>query len=253
MKNQTIKLNNSIIEYSLKGEGSRSIVLINGFRMPLDSWYMLYPDIEKLGKVFAYNRPGVGNSSKATSDQTGVTVVETLRSLLKAVAIAPPYILVGHSLGGLFTNLYARLYPEEVSAIVLVESAHPNEPKRQKELQQHNFVLAINNGLKSFERIFEKYKYSEDEKIEETINQINNANGFPPIPVAVVSGAKKMPFVPEKNFEIHLQFQKELIALSSNSKHYLAECSGHFPQITEPEIVLAAIRDLEQRLLRYPY
>ncbi|MFO7585370.1 MAG: alpha/beta hydrolase [Anaerolineales bacterium] len=244
MKNQTIKLSDFIIEYSLKGESNTSIVLINGFRMPLDSWNMLYPDIEKLGKVFAYNRLGVGNSSKAMSDQTGSTVVETLRNLLKAVDLAPPYVLVGHSLGGIFTNLYARMVPEEVSGIVLVDAAHPDEPKKQNELQQHNFVSAINNWLKSIECIFDKYKYSEYEKIDETINQLNNARGFPQVPLVVVSGTKKMPFVPEKNFEVHLQFQKELAALSSNSKHYIAEGSGHFPQITEPEIVLAAIKDV---------
>lgn len=51
-----------------------------------------------------------------------------------------------------------------------------------------------------------------------------------------------MTFVPEKNFEIHLQFQKQLVTMSSNSKHYTAEGSGHFPHITEPEIVLAAIK-----------
>ena len=114
----------------------------------------------------------------------------------------------------------------------------------QKAKQQHNFVLAINDWLKSIERIFDGYKYSEDEKIAETITQVHQASGFPKIPLAVVSGTKKMPFVPEKNFELHLQFQKELATLSSNSKHYTAEASGHFPQITEPEIVLAAIKDV---------
>ena len=89
MKNQTIILNDFIIEYSLKGEGNTSIVFINGFRMPLDSWNMLYPSIEKVGKVFVYNRFGIGYSSKAMSDQTGTTVVETLRNLLQVVDLSP--------------------------------------------------------------------------------------------------------------------------------------------------------------------
>jgi pimeloyl-ACP methyl ester carboxylesterase len=178
------------------------------------------------------------------SDQTGTTVVETLRSLLKIVGLPSPYVLVCHSLGGIFANLYARMYPEEVSGIVLVEAAHPDEPKKQKEIQKNNLVMAINNGLKSIERIFDQYKYSEEENIDETINQVNNAGSFPQIPLAVVSGTKKMPFVPENNFGVHLQFQKELLSFSSNSKHYTAEESGHFPQLTEPEIVIAAIKDV---------
>jgi pimeloyl-ACP methyl ester carboxylesterase len=244
MNNPTLKLNDHVFEYSLKGEGNKSIVLVNGFRMPLDSWNLLHPGIEKLGKVFAYNRPGIGYSSKARSNQTGTTVVETLRTLLKIADLSPPYVLVGHSLGGLFTNLYARMYPEEVSGMVLVDATHPDEPKKQNELQPHNFVVAINDWLKSIERTFDHYKYSEEETIDETINQVNQAGSFPQIPLAVVSGTKKMPFVPEKNFEIHLRFQKELTTLSSTSKHYAAEGSGHFPQITEPEIVLAAIKDV---------
>lgn len=83
------------------------------------------------------------------------------------------------------------MYPEEVSGIVFVDATHPDEPKKQNELQQHNFVLAINNWLKSIERIFDKYKYSEDEKIDKTINRVNNARSFPQIPLAVVSGTKK--------------------------------------------------------------
>ncbi len=244
MKNLTIRLNDLLIEYSLKGEGNTSIVFLNGFRMSLDSWNRLYPGVEKLGRVFAYNRFGAGYSSKAMTDQTGTTVVETLRDLLKAVELTSPYVLVGHSLGGIFTNLYARMYPEEVSGIVLVEAAHPDEPKKQKEVQQPNFVMAINNWLKSIEGKFDQYKYSEESKIDVTINQVKSAGSFPQIPLAVVTGTKKMPFVPENNFELHLQFQIELLTLSLNSKHYTAEGSGHFPQITEPEIVLAAIKDV---------
>jgi pimeloyl-ACP methyl ester carboxylesterase len=248
MKYQTVELNDVIIEYSLKGKSNRSIVFVNGFRIPLQNWDRLYPEIENFGKTLVYNRLGTGNSSKATSDQTGRIVVETLRALLKAINHSPPYILVGHSLGGIFINLYARLYPEEVGAIVFVDASHPDEPKKQSEFQKQTFWHTMNNGLKSVERVFDKYKYSEDEKIDETINQITNAGNFPQIPVAVVSGTQKMPFVPKRNFEIHLQCQKELVALTSNSKVYIAEQSGHFPQRTEPEIVLRAIQEIVESL-----
>jgi hypothetical protein len=64
----------------------------------------------------------------------------------------------------------------------------------------------INNGLKIIEKLFDKFKYSEDECdecIEETAAQIKSAGKFPHIPIAVVSGTKKMSLVPEKAFEIH--------------------------------------------------
>ncbi len=61
------------------------------------------------------------------------------------------------------------------------------------------------------------------------------------IPVAVVSGRKKMPFVPEASFSVHLEHQAQLAALSPHSVQLFAEHSGHFPQVTEPEVVIQAI------------
>lgn len=70
-----------------------------------------------------------------------------------------------------------------------------------------------------------------------------HAGPFPNVSIAVVSGAKKMPFVPEKAFEIHQQYQAKLLSLSPISTHYICHESGHFPQITEPKKVITAIRN----------
>ncbi|MBT2659380.1 alpha/beta fold hydrolase [Bacillus sp. ISL-18] len=69
----------------------------------------------------------VSNCDKPKEPQHGVTVVNTLREALSIVGFDPPFLLVGHSLGGLYANLYARLYPNEVAGIVFVESSHPND------------------------------------------------------------------------------------------------------------------------------
>jgi pimeloyl-ACP methyl ester carboxylesterase len=160
------------------------------------------------------------------------------------LGLDPPYVFVAHSLGGLFANLYARTYPNEVAGIVFVDSPHPLEVAEQKKNSPPIVLKAINNGLKTIEKRFDKFKYSEDECVEETIAQIMSAGDFPHIPIAVVSGTKKMPFVPEKAFATHQQFQTQLLNLSSKSTHYNCLKSGLFPQITEPEKVITAIQDL---------
>ncbi|WP_286672160.1 alpha/beta fold hydrolase [Methylocystis iwaonis] len=77
--------------------------------------------------VFAYNRPGIGASAPATTPRDGVTVVEELRATLRAKGIAPPYVLVGHSIGGLYVQLYARRHPNEVAGLGRFDSSRAVE------------------------------------------------------------------------------------------------------------------------------
>jgi len=241
---KTITVNGVTTEYSLSGEGGQVVILLNGFRMPMVSWDSLYPAIQKHGRIFAYNRHGVGKTSKATSPQTGEEVIRSLENVLKALNLSPPYILVAHSLGGIFANLYARSKPDDVAAVVFVDAAHPDEKRRQENFKPPRFLLFITDVLKAIETRFDKYKHSEDDCVAETVRQIEAAGDFPPIPVAVVTGGKKMPLVPEACFAIHRQCQNELTALSPHSIQIIANNSGHFPQITEPEIVVHAIEEI---------
>jgi pimeloyl-ACP methyl ester carboxylesterase len=80
--------------------------------------------------VFAYNRPGYGASAPAATPRDGRTVVEELRRLLRAKGLFPPYVLVGHSLGGLYMQLFARAYPDEVRGLVLVDALYPRQVRR---------------------------------------------------------------------------------------------------------------------------
>lgn len=229
------------IEYQVLGNNGQTLVFLNGFRMPFDSWSKVYPELTKKHRILLFNRQGVGKSPKADKAQVGAVVIETLQTLLAALNLNPPYVLVAHSLGGLFANLYARLYPTHVSGLVFVEASHPLEIAEQRALQPPFLVRAFNDGLKSVEKWFDPFKFSEDECIEETLNQLENAGAFPQIPMAVVSGTQKLPMVPEKSLEIHLHYQSKLLELSPFARHYPCEKSSHFPQITEPQKVVSAI------------
>ncbi|MFF2498849.1 alpha/beta fold hydrolase [Peribacillus sp. NPDC058075] len=74
----------------------------------------ILPAISETASVFSYNRFGVVGSDKPKESQDGKSMVNPLREALTTVGFEPPYLLVGHSLGGLYANLYARLYPNEV-------------------------------------------------------------------------------------------------------------------------------------------
>lgn len=237
------------LEHQKIGNGMTNIVFLNGFRMQFNTWDKVYIELMSENTIILFNRRGVGGSPKATEAQDGSTILCEIRSLLSNLNVTPPYVLVAHSFGGLLANLYARLYPNEVSCIVFVDSPHPEEVTKQKKNSPPLVINAINEGIKSIEKLFDKYKYSEDEEVEKTLVQIAEAGDFPDIPITVVSGTKKMPFVPKKAFQIHQNFQAKLLNLSSQSTQYFCQRSGHFPQITEPDKLITAIRNILKSLL----
>ena len=115
------------LTYILSGEGTPAVLLFNGAGVTLQGWRGLYPGIERLATVFAWNRPGLQGSDGPRRPPTGRVVVAALRELLHAAGVAPPYVLVGHSLGGLYANLFARLHPRDTAGVLLLEATHPED------------------------------------------------------------------------------------------------------------------------------
>ena len=68
---QTVTVSGVTTEYSLSGESGPVVALLNGFRMPMLSWDQLYPEIHQRARIFAYNRHGIGKTSKSACPQTG--------------------------------------------------------------------------------------------------------------------------------------------------------------------------------------
>jgi pimeloyl-ACP methyl ester carboxylesterase len=103
------------------------VVFENGLGGTLDWWAKVWPEAAKDASALAYNRPGYGRSDAVDTPRDGDHVVAELRDLLKVQKLDPPYVLVGHSLGGLYMQLFARQYPDEVQALILVDSTHPEQ------------------------------------------------------------------------------------------------------------------------------
>ncbi|MDR7270958.1 pimeloyl-ACP methyl ester carboxylesterase [Pelomonas saccharophila] len=113
--------------------GAPVVVFENGARMTLDSWSAVVEALSRDATVLTHNRPGYGHSEAAEGPRSGEAVVEELRALLAAKGLKPPYVLVGHSLGGLYMQWFARRYPQEVQALVLVDSVYPRIIKKPED------------------------------------------------------------------------------------------------------------------------
>jgi pimeloyl-ACP methyl ester carboxylesterase len=122
---QSVVLGSTIFSVAQSGTGAPTVVFENGLAAKKEVWTAVAASVAKTHAVFVYDRPGQGASSSSNSPRSGAQIVEDLRGLLKSRKLEPPYVLVGHSLGGLYIQLYARKYPQEVAGLVLVDSTHP--------------------------------------------------------------------------------------------------------------------------------
>lgn len=217
------------------------MVLLSGYGESMESWAKVRHIIEKHGKVFTYNRLGIGGSDQATTAQCGKTVISDLRGILKELGIIPPYIIVGHSVGGLYASLYGQLYPSEVIGAILIEPTHPDHEARLKSISPPFHVRLVNGCYDFFEGIFNKNKFNEMRSFETTANQVKASGSFPDVPLAVITGNKKMPFEPDRLQELHLNNQREMASISGKGKLIIAKDSGHFPQTTQPKLVSEVI------------
>jgi pimeloyl-ACP methyl ester carboxylesterase len=245
---QRLQTRAGTLEYVVSGSGAPAIVLLNGAGMTLEGWRALYPDIERLGTVFAWNRFGVKDSDSPRLAQTGAVVVASLRELLGYAGIAPPYVLVCHSIGGLYANLFARLHPAEVASVLFVEATHPRD---QEMLQEHKTRLGrtLEKVLSLPQWLFRANLHSEIDAVPQTVEEIASAGPFPPVPVCVVTGGAAPPkwLMAPAALAARRRHQQELARLSPQGEQVVAARSGHFPQLTEPAVVLAALRRLIER------
>jgi pimeloyl-ACP methyl ester carboxylesterase len=114
------------------GTGSPTVILESGLGRGTQDWHLVQPVIAKSTRVCSYARAGMEFSDPAVGSQTAVKIVHDLHAALTAAKIAPPYVLVGHSIGGLYVRLYADRYLGDVRGFVFLESSAEHQLPRYK-------------------------------------------------------------------------------------------------------------------------
>lgn len=240
MDKRVTTITGATVEYVVAGAGAPAIVLLNGAGGPLEGWVRVFASLEAASTVVAYNRLGIGQSSKPSEPQTGESVVSMLHALLQGLGVRPPYILVGHSLGGLFVNLFARTYPTEVAGVVFLDSAAPEDSTL---IDEHGTEVQ-RFMQRAVDAVFGRDQFGEATCVPATVELIARAAAFPPVPVVVVSAGRPARGMPPAVRAARATNQQGLVALSPLGEHVVAGKSGHFPQISEPGLVSEVILSL---------
>jgi pimeloyl-ACP methyl ester carboxylesterase len=260
------------------GEGKPPVILECGSGAISLDWYPLQTEVSQLTSAYAYDRAGSGWSDASPHPYTIPQIVKDLHCLLSLNGVSGPYVLVGHSLGGLFVQYYARQYPKEVAGVILVDSSHPRiyqylppelARKERKELRKRWIYSLFHllpaphfeNVPPDVQRVYAKLlarpsywrslisqnKYLNTENIVELFE---NAGPFPDIPVTVLTPkttdwlARITPELPR----LWLEAQKELANLSPRGQLIFVE-GGHSIPDENPAAIIEAI---QQMLIEVP-
>jgi pimeloyl-ACP methyl ester carboxylesterase len=129
------------------GSGSPTVVLLNGLGETSPLWARIQPTVASTSRVCAYDRAGQGWSDDSSNPADATTAATDLHQLLTAAGETGPFVLAGHSSGGVHALTYTHLYPTEVAGVVLIDSASPRQVELVKtfngEYQVMRRVLAI--------------------------------------------------------------------------------------------------------------
>jgi pimeloyl-ACP methyl ester carboxylesterase len=243
------------------GKGTPTVILEAGQGDTSYNWIKVQTGGDSSYRVCSYDRANLGESDAAPKPRTYLDMARDLHALLTNAHIEGPYILVGHSGGGLLIRVFRDQYPEEVAGLVLVDAAHPDMGQRLLEGLPPK-TLFESKALQYW-RIWLSYMsdsqgsaYQDQEGLDTKANNalVKDAKPLGDLPLVVISrspdngtfeGAPLLPAVTNAKLrQIWQELQSELVGLSSNSTHIIASHAGHSIQREEPELVVEAIRKL---------
>jgi pimeloyl-ACP methyl ester carboxylesterase len=123
------------------GEGSPAVILDAALGGSSVSWSLVQPELAMLSRVCSYDRAGFGWSDAGPVPRTAGRIAEELHTLLQRAHVAPPFLLVGHSFGGLVAQIFAHRFQSETAGMVLVDPAHAEDwvtpaPKEQVQIDR---------------------------------------------------------------------------------------------------------------------
>jgi pimeloyl-ACP methyl ester carboxylesterase len=227
------------------GSGSPTVVLEAGFGGNARDWQSVQPQIGRTTRTCAYDRAGLGNSVALPGVHDASDEIDDLQRLLAAAGIGPPYVLVGHSYGGLLVRLFAKAHPDETAGVVLVDAVGRNEMRRLLAKWPKSLAPAARRA------VARPVQDGVDVAAGDTLSTRVRTLGETPLAVITAGTHEDFRLPPRLNpaFErLWGTMQDELAALSSDHVHVVALRSDHFVQALDgqPRVVIRAV----QRVVR---
>jgi pimeloyl-ACP methyl ester carboxylesterase len=222
----------------IEGHGAPTVVLEAGLGDTLDVWAEIQPRIATgCTRTISYTRAGYPGSDPPSGPRDAQTIVSELRRELKRRDIRPPYVLVGHSLGGLFMQYFARQYPAEIQGLVLVDSTHWNQHLQPggnaSPLGRSRTVLFLPWIMQR--ELIDSARSGEQVKVSPHAVDV---------PTIVLSRTRALRGETLASLAMAEELQDEIAASFPAAEHVRVADSGHYIQRDRPDVVVAAARKL---------
>lgn len=271
------------LHVDIQGEGPFTVVFESGMGGTAAHWEKVQPEIAGYATTISYDRAGLGWSDPGRQPRSFEAMAGELRALLTAAHVPGPFVLVGHSSGGVVARCFAAAYPELVAGLILVDSAHEQQftqrfpakvramaPKMIKSMKPMRWVFAsgipallvskipLTPGLSGTVAQAERAaRVMSSKHMRAVLDEMAAIVHCPPLldtlgslPLVVLSHGVPQP-VPNMSDEVNAAYeaawqemQRELARLSSHGQHIIVEESGHDIQLENPHAVIDAIRQV---------
>jgi pimeloyl-ACP methyl ester carboxylesterase len=255
-----------------RGTGSPTVVLVAGLKASADDWKIagksgpsVFAAVGKFTQVCAYDRPGTpvgekpSRSDPVRQPTTAADAVADLHALLRAANETNPYVLVGHSYGGLVAKLYARTYPDDVSALVLVDALTEGLQEAETAAQWKTQRLLMEGDVRESLMLYPDLERIDPDR---SFDQVRAAPPLRPLPLIVLSADRPWgPQVPTliaagvlpANIPPNAGYvtdaaqkraQARLAKLVPGAKHIIKTNSGHEIHKEQPQLVIHSIEEV---------
>ena len=233
------------IHISESGTGP-TVVFESGMGEDASTWNDVRPAIAEFAHTVAYDRPGLGQSGPTSLPRTVVQMAADLQAVLEAAKLAPPYVLVGHSLGGAVVQVFAHRYPDEVAGLVLVDPEDGRLIQLLHSRMSATEWAARQRALDEAMPNMPPQVRAELRAADDSGEDVARAVPLPLVPVVVLTGTKKNPEFPGNPLEqdLKLELHNALVANTPGAQHILVPNSRHYIQNDAPKLVIQAVREL---------
>jgi len=242
LKTQKVNAGGHQLNMLIGGEGTPAVIFESGIGSDLTSWSAVQGDIARFATTVSYDRAGLGKSEPSKQRRTARQIALDLHLALQAAGIKPPYVLVGHSLGGILVRVFADMYSAEVAGMVLVDPSQEAfddwlraHPVRQPMLDPKGDTAEHPKG-RPLPRVDESQEWA-------TYRRQARAAKVPPgIPVILLTALNdRRPAEMQKTW---VEKHEEWIAKVPRGRHIKVENSGHYIQVDHPQVVIDAVKEV---------
>lgn len=228
--------------------GGPTVVLDAGYGSGASAWGFVLDEVAGFDRVCAWDRPGIGRSA-ARGRHDAADTIEDLRAALSAAGESPPYLVVGHSLGGVYARVYAALHPDEVAGLVMVDAYYP-DLRLEERVDLPPAYVADSRAVAA--RTGGVVERGEDLDWAATLRLIDQAAALPhPTEILAVDQSYRVVGLdPSLEAAVIEAWVSALHERFTNATITIAHGSDHLIQLRRPDLVVDAIRRLRDAAAR---